>query len=272
LDNFGIQSFKIIIMELKKASVFITGGSDGIGRGLAARFLRAGSEVLVTGRQAKKLDEAATALPGLKTFVNDIGLSEERERLAAHLAVVMPGVNVVINNAGIQRRVGLAVDDAPWAVRQQEIDILLSAPIHLNHLLIPLLLGHGKESVIINVTSGGAYIPQVFAPVYSACKAALHSYTMTLRHALAGTRIRVVELIPPAVQTGLAGPGAAHGADADEFCDAVFPLLVRDDRIDVGFGPTDKLVPELSGRPIAEIFQTSSSTFSVATYLSSVKR
>src|SRR6202012_4002762 len=123
----------------------------------------------------------------------------------------MPDITILINNAGIQRRIGLAADTASWTERQAEIDILLSAPIHLNHLLIPILLSHGQPSLIVNVTSGGAFIPQVFAPVYSACKAALHSYTMPLRHSLKNTTCRVIELIPPAVQTALAGPGQNHG-------------------------------------------------------------
>jgi short-subunit dehydrogenase involved in D-alanine esterification of teichoic acids len=122
----------------------------------------------------------------------------------------LPGFNVVINNAGIQRRVSLASDTAPWSERQAEIDILLAAPVHLNHLLIPLMLRSKQPALIVNVTSGGAFVPQVFAPVYSACKAALHSYTVTPRHALQGTWLRVVELVPPAVQTGLGDPGATH--------------------------------------------------------------
>lgn len=89
----------------------------------------------------------------------------------------------------------------------------------------------------MNVTSGGAFVPQPFAPVYSAVKAALHSWTMNLRYALAGTTVRVTELIPPAVATGPAGPGHTHGADVDEFCDAVFPGLTEGQN-EVGFGPT----------------------------------
>jgi len=89
--------------------------------------------------------------------------------------------------------------NATWIERQVEIDILLSGPVHLNHLLIPLLLAVNKKALIVNVTSGGAYIPQAFAPMYSACKAALHHYTMTLRHALSATQCKVAELIPPAI-------------------------------------------------------------------------
>ena len=253
-------------MDLSKAHVLITGGSEGIGYGLATRFLHAGSEVLITGRNAQKLQDLAGRHPGLKTLQSDMGDPHQRETLASYVRQHMPAINMIINNAGIQRRIPLALDQAPWSERQNEIDILLSGPIHLNHLLIPLLLSRSGPTIIVNVTSGGAYIPQAFAPVYSACKAALHSYTVTLRHSLAGTSCRVVELVPPAVQTALAGMGSAHGADLNEFCDSVFPRLTEDGVTDVGFGPTANLTPELSGKAVTEYFQASAGRFPVKTY------
>jgi uncharacterized oxidoreductase len=252
--------------SIQPANVLITGGSEGIGRALAARYLAAGSKVLITGRAAQKLEKAQREMPGILTFVNDISSLEEREALARHVESYLPGVNVVINNAGIQRRVSLASDTAEWPERQAEIDILLSAPVHLNHLLIPIMLRSKKPGMIVNVTSGGAFVPQVFAPVYSACKAALHSYTVTLRHALNGTSLRVVELVPPAVQTGLAGPGATHGAALDDFSNAVLERLQRGDSDVIGFGPTD--TPEF--RHMLDIagpfFVASAGRFPVATY------
>lgn len=219
-------------MDLKQANVLITGGSEGIGYGLAARFLQAGSQVLITGRNEQKLAKAAEELPGLNTYVSDIGDPRQREDLTRHVQKTMKSLTIVINNAGIQRRIGLAQDKAPCPERQREIDILFAGPVHLNHLLIPLLLAHGQPGLLVNVTSGGAYIPQVFAPIYSACKAALHSYTMTLRQALAATPCRVVELIPPAIQTSLAGSGLNHGDSLDAFCNQVFrnsliPMLLK---------------------------------------------
>jgi uncharacterized oxidoreductase len=143
---------------------------------------------------------------------------------------------------------------------------LLSGPVHLNHLLVPLMLRHAQASVIVNVTSGGAFVPQVFAPVYSACKAAVHSYTVTLRHALQDTAVRVVELVPPAVRTALAGPAATHGASLDEFCDSVFETLQRRDSDTIGFGPTNtpefKQLIEMS----EPFFRTSAPRFAIETY------
>ncbi|MEO3403275.1 SDR family NAD(P)-dependent oxidoreductase [Mucilaginibacter sp. CAU 1740] len=253
-------------MDLKIATLLITGGSDGIGKGLAKRFIEAGSTVIITGRDESKLKQAADEMPGLHTYVNDISDPAQRELLALHIQNNFSSLNILINNAGIQRRISLADDDALWPERQAEIDTLLSAPVHLNHLLIPLILNSDKPGTIVNVTSGGAYIPQVFAPVYSACKAALHSYTITLRHALADTACRVIELIPPAVQTSLAGAGNAHGAPLDEFCDSVFKQLTQGNAISIGFGPTENLTQQISGKPLDELFLASAGRVKVNTY------
>jgi len=253
-------------IRFESASALITGGSDGIGLGLAARYIASGAKVLVTGRSREKLERAALELPGLETFVNDIAVPAERERLARHVQREMPGLNILINNAGIQRRVSLAADAAPWSESQTEIDTLLSAPIHLSHLLVPTILAHGGPAIIANVTSGGAFIPQPFAPVYSACKAALHSYTMNLRFALAATRCQVSEIIPPAIRTALAGPGATHGASLDDFCDSVFAALANGNATEIGYGPTAGPAVQDRLSLDRELFETYSGRFPVKTY------
>ncbi|ASL48720.1 Serine 3-dehydrogenase (plasmid) [Burkholderia sp. AD24] len=164
--------------SLEHAQVLITGGGSGIGLGLAQRYLATGARVCITGRNRERLEHAARALPGLSFIVSDIADPQARERLATQVCQTLPELTVLINNAGIQRRVSLAADDAPWSSRQTEIDTLLSGPVHLTHLLIPPMLEHGKPATVVNVTSRGAYVPQPFAPLYSACKAALHSYTV----------------------------------------------------------------------------------------------
>lgn len=221
----------------KRHAVLITGGSDGIGLSLARRYLARGDRVIVTGRRQERLEAASASAPGLEIYVSDIGSAPAREALAAHIAETMPELDTIINNAGVQRRIPLVADDEPWSAVRAEIDILLDGPIHLNRLLVPELVTSGRDSLIVNVTSGGAYMPQTFAPMYSAAKAALHSYTVNLRWALAETRVGVTELIPPAVATTLAGDGNRHGADIDEFCDTVFPQL-DGSHDEVGFGAT----------------------------------
>ncbi|GAA3751803.1 hypothetical protein GCM10023082_54540 [Streptomyces tremellae] len=245
--------------------MLVTGGSSGIGLGLAERHLAAGHRVMITGRGPGRLAAAAERLPGIETFTNDIATPEGRRRLAEHVRRAMPELDTLINNAGIQRRVGIASDRPPWGEAQNEIDVLFAAPVHLSQLLVPQLLAHGRPGVLVNVTSGGAFFPQPFAPLYSAAKAALHSYTVNLRHALEATPVDVVELIPPAVATELAGPGRAHGAGLDAFCDAVFPLL-DGSRAEVGFGPT--ATPDFTEQRAAErrAFEAMSGRFTVPVY------
>ena len=249
----------------QRHAVLITGGSDGIGLGLARRYIERGDRVIVTGRREDRLKAASASIAGLETFVNDIGSPEEREALAARIGSTMPELDTIINNAGVQRRVPLAGDDGPWSGSRGEIEILLDGPIHLNRLLIPRVIDGGRDALIVDVTSGGAYMPQTFAPVYSAAKAALHSYTVNLRWALADTRIEVTELIPPAVATALAGERDRHGADVDEFCDTVFPLLDGNhDEVGFGFTASDTFRSLLDLQ--RELFQTSASRFAVARY------
>jgi uncharacterized oxidoreductase len=154
-----MQTIMTSAIPMNSANLLITGGSDGIGRGLAARYVAAGARVLVTGRSKDKLDVAASEILGLETLVNDLSIAAERERLAEHVRERTPGISIVINNAGIQRRISLAADRSPWSERQVETDTLLSGPIHLNHLLVPVVLAHGGAAIIANVTSGGAYTP-----------------------------------------------------------------------------------------------------------------
>ncbi|MEO8905920.1 MAG: SDR family NAD(P)-dependent oxidoreductase [Polyangiaceae bacterium] len=253
------------MIDLRRSSVLITGGSDGIGRGLAERFLAAGAMVLVTGRSREKLERAAQELPALRTFVNDVSNAAEREVLAKHVHDALPTLNILINNAGVQRRIALAADTAGWSERQQELDTLLCGPVHLNHLLVPLLVAQPVPSLVVNVSSGGAFVPQVFAPLYSACKAAIHSYTVTLRHALANTTCRVVELIPPRVQTSLGDAGASFGAPLADFCDSVFAEFASGVADEIGYGTTAN-ISRASRQELDGHFQQSAARFDVQTY------
>jgi len=250
----------------RDANVLITGGSTGIGLGLAQRFLAAGSRVLVTGRDRARLQQAAAQHPGLETLASDIADADAREQLAQQVRDVMPGLNVLVNNAGIQRRVSIAADRSPWRERQAEIDTLLAGPLHLGHLLVPVIVSQDGPGWVVNVTSGGAYVPQPFAPIYSACKAALHSYTVNLRFALRHTRCRVVEVIPPAVRTALAGPGATHGAPLDDFCDTVFAGLEQPGNDEVGFGITASERFKAPKQLYREMFDEFSGRFPVDVY------
>jgi len=101
------------------------------------------------------------------------------------------------------------------------------------------MVKNDKSGLIINITSGGAHIPQPFAPLYSACKAALHSYTVNLRYSLRNMLIKTIEILPPAISTGLAGPRINHGAPLQNFCDTIFPQIINASTDEIGYGPTD---------------------------------
>jgi uncharacterized oxidoreductase len=225
-------------MELGPHTVLVTGGASGIGLALAVRFLRDGSRVIVCGRREEKLREAAAAHPSLETHVCDLSNEAERRSLAADLPRRYPQLDVLVNNAGIQRRVRLS-DDEPWSATHEELAINLEAPVHLSRLFIPYLLTKPRPA-IINVTSGLSFAPLATVPVYCATKAALHSFTLSLRHQLAETPIEVIELVPPAVDTDLGGPGLhTFGVKVDEFADAVMPRLEKGEQ-EIAYGFADQ--------------------------------
>ena len=209
-------------MTLSGNTVLVTGGSSGIGLALAERFLAAGSEVVVCGRRAAALADVKKKHPAVHTTVADTGSVADREALFRETTARFPKLNVVINNAGIQRKVALT-DVEPWAATAQEIAVNLEGPVHLSMLFIPHLLGQ-ERPLIANVSSGLAFVPFAAMPIYCATKAALHSFTQSLRHQLSKTAIDVVEIIPPAVRTNL---GGSHdfGTPLDEYADSVMAQL-----------------------------------------------
>jgi len=202
--------------------------SGGIGFGLVEEFVKGGAKVLLTGRREEELKKAQAKFPQqvLKYYVGDAGKEADRIRLFEQSTRDFPALNVLINNAGIQRRGDHSKEIAEsWATRQSEIDINLSGPIHLTSLFIPHLLKQ-KQAAIINVSSGLAFVPFVAGPVYSATKAAIHQYTLAIRPLLADSSVRVCELIPPAVKSNL---GGSHdfGEEMDEFCQHVYGKFVE---------------------------------------------
>jgi len=221
-------------MDLGGNSILITGGATGIGLAFAERFLKAGSEVAICGRREEKLNEAREQFPKLRTRVCDIAVDRDRVLLAEWAASELPGLNVLVNNAGVQNRLRLD-DAADWERARHEIATNLEAPLHLTSLLIPHLAKQ-KRPRIINVTSGLGFVPLASVPVYSATKAAMHSYTLTLRKQLEATRIEVIEVVPPAVNTDLGGPGLhTFGVDLTQFANTVMPLLEEGEK-EIAYG------------------------------------
>lgn len=220
------------------AVVLVTGGGSGIGFGLVEEFLKLGAaKVLITGRREAVLKEAADKHPGKIAYhVADAGSAADREALFRWAQEQHPDCSVLVNNAGIQRRVPLSQDNTPWAERATEIAINLEGPVHLCSLFVPHFLTK-PSAMIANVTSGLAFIPFTAGPVYAATKAALHSYTMSLRWSIEGTPVRVVEIAPPAVKTNL---GGSHdfGEDCGEFCAHVMARVAAGEQ-EVGYKMSD---------------------------------
>jgi uncharacterized oxidoreductase len=225
-------------MNLSGNTVLITGGGSGIGLAIAQRFLAAGSEVIVCGRREDKLREAQAQNPGLHIRVADVASQADREELIMWATREFPALNVLVNNAGLQRRQRFSADDAPWPEREQEITINFAAPVHLCSLALEHLRQQPRAA-IINVSSGLAFVPGLFAPVYSATKAAMHSFSLSLRGELANTSIEVIEIAPPAVNTDLGGVGIhTEGAPVDEFTDSVMQRIANGE-VEVGYGGSE---------------------------------
>jgi uncharacterized oxidoreductase len=188
-------------MKLHNRTVLITGGTSGIGLELAKRLLDLGNTVIVTGRDASRLEQARVALPGLHTFQSDVSDAAAIQALYNRVIAQFPALDVLINNAGIMRNLDLN-QTRELADATREIDINLGGPIQM----IQQFLAHLKTrpmAAIINVSSGLAFIPLPLSPVYCATKAAMHSFSRSLRVQLAGTNVAVIELAPPGVETPL---------------------------------------------------------------------
>lgn len=190
-------------MKLTGNTILITGGGSGIGRGLAEAFHRLGNQVIVAGRRESLLHETTGANPGMKSIALDITDPGDIRAAAERLASDFPALNVVINNAGVMQ-----VDDAGAVIEDNlltaTVTTNLLGPIRVTSALIEHLKGK-EEAAVMYTTSVLGYVPLAMSAVYCSTKAALHSYILSQRYKLRGTSVRVIEIIPPWVQTDLLG-------------------------------------------------------------------
>ncbi|WP_303909417.1 SDR family oxidoreductase [Thiohalomonas denitrificans] len=188
-------------MNLNDLTILITGGSSGIGLAFAEALLERDNRVIICGRDSEKLARAHSRNRQLDTVRCDITDAAEVRELFRHLASRYGQINILINNAGIQRQYKLLEQPDLWHTIAEEFSINLVAQVQLTHHLLPLL--SRERGAIVNITSALAVVPKQSAPVYCAAKAGLHSFTRTLRYQLRGTPIEVFEVLPALVDTAM---------------------------------------------------------------------
>jgi uncharacterized oxidoreductase len=219
-------------MNLKDSTILITGGTSGIGLAFAEEFYKLGNKVIICGRREDRLKKIADKYPGMITKVCDVSKEKDRIDLTNWVISNFEDLNILMNNAGVQLSYNVHNPDEIKKV-YDETDTNFIAPVHLSSLFVNHL--KKKENpAIINITSGLAFVPLAFMPVYCATKAGLHSFTLSLRHQLKDTSINVFEIAPPAVDTELGHQGRtdknqSHGGmQVDDFLKEAMEALRND--------------------------------------------
>jgi uncharacterized oxidoreductase len=233
-------------MQLAGNTVLITGGSSGIGYAMAEAFLEAGSKVAICARGEERLMEAHAKHPALRIRVCDVSREDDRKSLLTWVEQRLPDLNVLVNNAGIQRDIDFTRGIAEFLSGENEIRINLEAPVTLTGMLVPLL-AMNRNPVLINVSSGLGFVYAAAMPVYSATKAGIHAFTMAMRLQLAKVGIKVFEVVPPPVNTNLNAEGRAKRGGytpdltAEDFVAAVMKDLEADVP-EIGYGMTENFI------------------------------
>jgi uncharacterized oxidoreductase len=189
-------------MKTSGNTVLVTGGSSGIGFEFCKQLLALGNTVIATGRDEAKLQKVKSQLPHIHIIKSDVSQPREIESLLVRMMNDFPHLNVIINNAGIMRRINMHDITIDLEDLTEEIDINLKGPIRMAKAFLPHLKTQ-QEAAIVNITSGLAFVPLPISPVYCATKAGLHSFSLSLRVQLKNTHVKVFEVAPPATATEL---------------------------------------------------------------------
>jgi uncharacterized oxidoreductase len=214
-------------MKLTGNTILITGGGSGIGRALAEQFHKLGNQVILAGRRINALEATTSANPGMKSIVLDVENPASIATAVPQLIRDFPALNMLLNNAGIMRPEDILKSSTADA--EATISTNLLGPIRLTAALLPHLLAQ-PAATILNISSGLAFVPLAVTPTYCATKAAIHSYTQSLRYQLQHTAIKVVEIIPPWVATELMGatPSDPRAMPLADFIAETMQILATD--------------------------------------------
>jgi len=233
-------------MDISGNTVLITGGATGIGYAFAEYFLKTGNKIIICGRREERLLEAKKKHPEFQIKVCDVAKEADRNSLAEWATSNFDTLNILVNNAGVQRDVDFTKGVSEFLSGENEIRINLEATIVLSGLFIPHLIGK-KEASIINISSGLGFIPVARMPVYSASKAGVHAFSMAIRQQLLKSGIKVFEVVPPAIESELNPEGRAKSGNfkidlmPGEFVDAVMEGI-KNNIFEIGYGMTAGLI------------------------------
>jgi uncharacterized oxidoreductase len=245
-------------MKMRSNTIFITGGTSGIGKGLAEAFHRLGNQIIISGRREDRLRSVCAANPGMRHFVLDVTDPGSVRNTARKVIEEFPAVNCVFNNSGVQRRHDFAgeqpIDDAAVLAQIQTnlVGLIRVTAEFLAHLK------KQQSATLLNVSSGLAFVPLSDFPVYCATNAAVHSFSLSLRSQLNDTKIKVIELIPPYVATELGGgaptpAGAMRQMPLDTFVAETMNEL-EGDADEIAIGGAKNLLAATSPEKVKELF------------------
>ncbi|MBD3903291.1 SDR family NAD(P)-dependent oxidoreductase [Chryseobacterium sp. Ch-15] len=229
-------------MKISQNTIFISGGSAGIGLAIAKKLSEAGNKIIINGRNKERLQNALKELPNAIAIQGDLSLKEDRIRIATELKTNFPQLNIVVNNAGAAALNDLSDSKNNAAEKAyQEINTNYISVIDFTALVLPQLLAQ-EDAAIVNVSSIAVYRGNKYLPTYSASKAALHSYTQGLRDTFAeNEKLNVYEVYPPLVNTEFSAEiGGANGIPASEVADELFVALEKN-QFEVPVGETKKI-------------------------------